>query len=104
LPASLDHRGWWNRPFEEERERVQRALRVVDRLMQDHGSTDHRVGIITHGEFYSRILCCLLKIPKDNRMWFTLNNAGITRVDIDPVSLNVVYLNRIEFLPAELVT
>ena len=104
LPDSLDHRGWWNLPFEEDVERKQRAQRVVERLRRIHGHTDHRVGIITHGEFYSRLLCHLLQIPDGGRTWFTLNNTGITRVDMDPAYLNVVYLNRIGFLPKHLIT
>ena len=104
LPDSLDHQGWWNLPFEEDVERKQRTHRVVERLRRIHGHTDHRVGIITHGEFYSRLLCHLLQIPDGGRTWFTLNNTGITRVDIDPTYLNVVYLNRFEFLPKHLIT
>jgi 2,3-bisphosphoglycerate-dependent phosphoglycerate mutase len=104
LPDSLDHRGWWNLPFEEDVDRKQRTHRVVERLRQVHGDTDHRVGFIAHGEFYIRLLYYLLQIPDGNRTWFTLNNAGITRVDMDPIYLNVVYLNRIEFLPKHLIT
>ncbi len=104
LPASLDHQGWWNRPFEEPDDRERRVERVVTQLRQRRGSTDERIGIITHGEFYSRLLCRLLEIPANGKIWLTLNNTGITRVDMDAGYVNVVYLNRIEFLPGNLIT
>jgi 2,3-bisphosphoglycerate-dependent phosphoglycerate mutase len=104
LPDSLDHQGWWNLPFEKDIEKKQRTRRVGERLRRIHRHTDHKVGIIAHGEFYSRLLCHLLQIPEGDRTWFTLNNTGLTRVDMDPTYLNVVYLNKIEFLPKHLVT
>jgi 2,3-bisphosphoglycerate-dependent phosphoglycerate mutase len=104
LPESLNHQGWWNRPFEEAEDRERRAKGVIAQLKQRHGATDHRVGLITHGEFYSRLLCRLLAIPEGSKIWFTLNNTGITRVDMDESYVNIVYLNRIEFLPEDLIT
>ena len=104
VPETVGEDGWWNRPFEDEGQRIARASRVAEQLRSKHGKTRHRVGMVTHGEFYSRLLVRLLGIPPTAKLWFTLNNLGITRLDISEEYTNVVYLNRIEFLPEELVT
>jgi len=104
VPGSASEHGWWNRPFEEEADRTWRVTRVAEELLVRHAHTADRVGIITHGEFYSRLLGHLLGVRSDVLLWFTLNNTGMTRVDITPEYVNVVYQNRIEFLPEDLVT
>ena len=36
--------------------------------------------------------------------WFILNNAAITRIDFDARGTWLVYMNRADFLPRELIT
>jgi hypothetical protein len=36
--------------------------------------------------------------------WFYLNNLGISRLDFRAEGLRVMYLNRVDYLPAALVT
>jgi len=110
LPDSLGGDGWWNRPYEEREERPARALRFWQDLFERHGNTEDRVALISHGGFYNPLLGALLKMPEPERFWFSMNNAAITRIDFRDGSddfaerVNVVYMNRVDFLPPELVT
>ena len=110
LPESLGEEGWWNRPFETREERPARARRFLEELLERHGTTDDRVALISHGGFYNHVLSELFRLPELRRVWFSLNNAAITRIDfhqegregVEPI--RVAYMNRVDFLPAELIT
>lgn len=108
LPDSVTDRGWWNRPFEEREERPVRAVRVVAELLERHGNTDDGVIFVSHGGFFNYLLWAILGLsqegPFDNRPWFVTNNASITRIDFDGERRAVVYMNRADFLPPELIT
>ena len=104
LPASLGEEGWWNRPFEERAERPHRARRFVEELLQRHGGGDDRVAIISHGGFYHQVLRVLLGITGAEGLWFSLNNAAITRIDFVDGDVGVRYMNRLDFMPGELIT
>ena len=104
LPESLGDSGWWNRPFEISDQRPARARRVIRALMEEHRGTDHRLGIIAHGGLYSLLLQLLLEISIEAKLWFSLNNTGITRVDVNGEYVNLVYQNRVDFLPPHLIT
>jgi len=107
LPKGLGEAGWWNRPYEEREERPPRARRFWNELLQRHGYTDDRVAVISHGGFYGHLMRAVLDLPDGH--WFSLNNVGITRIDFVEVEeygqvLTVHYMNRVDFLPRELVT
>lgn len=128
LPSDLDDIGWWNRGHEEHAERIARAQRVWQMLMQRHGDsvahrtpelcsgafdapangrhggTDAHVGIVTHGGFYNYLLAVIFDIPPRENVWFGFNNAAITRIDVDQEGIALRYSNRFDFLPPELVT
>jgi 2,3-bisphosphoglycerate-dependent phosphoglycerate mutase len=109
LPAELDHTGWWNRPFEIEEERLVRARRFLAELLARHGSADDRVAVISHGGFYNRFIRALLNwTPSASAWpmgaWFDVNNASISRFDVRGDGLRIVYLNRTDHLPSELIT
>jgi 2,3-bisphosphoglycerate-dependent phosphoglycerate mutase len=109
LPDWLDHTGWWNRPYETDAERSLRARRFLADLLARHGGTDDRVAVVSHGGFYNRFLHALLNWTPPNSewptgTWFDVNNASISRFDLNGDSLRVVYLNRTDHLPAELIT
>ena len=107
LPEGLDDKGWWNRPLEPHEERVTRAKRFIKALREKHGQTDDRVAVVSHGGFYNYLLGALLDIPisyPPASVWFALNNAGITRIDFKAERMIMVYQNRVDFLPPELVT
>lgn len=122
----LGEEGWWNhRPYEPPMDTLRRAARFLNDLLERH-SGDDRVGIVTHGGFSDSMLKVLighwpiysgfgesengsspaaeLLTNAPDEMWFRLNNVSISRIDFHPKRFVVVYLNRIDFLPAELAT
>lgn len=104
LPNSLDGAGWWNRPFEERAQRPERARRVLRELLERHGQTDDRVAFISHGGFYHHFIAALLELPQTEGYWFILNNVAITRIDFNEHGVDLTYMNRVDFLPKELIT
>jgi 2,3-bisphosphoglycerate-dependent phosphoglycerate mutase len=103
-PPGLDSGGWWNRPFEEKPERWQRAQRVLDELLARHAGSDDRIAIVTHGSFYNYFLKTLLGIPPGAGIWFEMRNAAISRIDFIDSEIKVVYQNRYDFMPDELIS
>jgi 2,3-bisphosphoglycerate-dependent phosphoglycerate mutase len=118
--------GWWNyRPYEPPFETLKRAARFLNELLERH-KDDERVGIVTHGGFADSLIKILIKqwpiyslagdgfdpaaIPAElqtnapEEMWFRLNNVSISRIDFFPERFVVVYWNRVDFLPGELIT
>jgi 2,3-bisphosphoglycerate-dependent phosphoglycerate mutase len=126
LPETLDEAGWWNRrPYEETLGRARRAERVWRTLLERHNGRDDRVAVITHGCFYNHLMSALLKFPwhqpdpirhrlyhirvrlrlaRKRFFWFQLNNVGITRIDFRKRGAVLVYQNRVDYLPTELIT
>jgi 2,3-bisphosphoglycerate-dependent phosphoglycerate mutase len=103
LPATLTDGGWWNRLPESVELQAQRARRFVAELVERHGGDD-RVAVVSHGGFYNLVLAELQGTQADGRFWFNLNNTGITRFNFVPEGIGLAYANRLEHLPAELIT
>jgi 2,3-bisphosphoglycerate-dependent phosphoglycerate mutase len=105
LPEWLDERGWWqSQPYELEEVRWQRARTALNTLIARHGETQDRVAVVSHGGFYNTLLKCLMDMPQREGLWFTMNNAAITRIDFVDGSVDIVYQNRVDFLPVEIVS
>ncbi len=105
LPDHLDEAGWWNRPYEDDAARRQRARRALADLLSRHGNTPDNVVIVSHGEFFNLFMAEVLKSGGIDGWWFMLNNASVSRLRFeDTRETSIVYLNRVDFLPAELVT
>ena len=104
LPDSLGEAGWWNRPFEEPEQRLTRVKRFWRDLLERHGRTDDRVAVISHGGFHHDLLTAILNLPETEGHWFALNNAAMTRLDFNNDRIGLIYLNRVDFLPKELIT
>ena len=104
LPDSLAEGGWWNRPFEAEAGRPERAQRVLAQLLEEHGDTSHNVGVITHGGFIVHFLGALLGLTPPYPLGFLANNTSLSRFSITPAARHLVYLNRCEHLTAEMIT
>lgn len=105
LPEELGEDGWWRgRPYEEDPLRWQRSQSVVETLLERHYNTNDRVAIVSHGGFYNLFIHTLLGLPRRNGVWFTMFNAGITRMDFLERETNVVYQNRVDFLPPDMVS
>jgi 2,3-bisphosphoglycerate-dependent phosphoglycerate mutase len=104
LPETLGAEGWWNRPYESQEDRLPRAQRVWRELRERHGQTNDRVGFVSHGAFYNYFLTALLGLPQRDGFWFALNNTAITRLDIFEGHIELIYQNRADHLPPELIT
>jgi 2,3-bisphosphoglycerate-dependent phosphoglycerate mutase len=116
LPARLGPDGWWNRSLEKPEEKLPRAKKFITDLLEKHGRTEDRVTIFSHGGFYQYFMKALLGLSEkscfslgmntdfDSPISFSINNVGITRVDFTKDGFTVVYLNRVDFLPREIVT
>ncbi|MBN1642647.1 MAG: histidine phosphatase family protein [Anaerolineae bacterium] len=109
VPDSVRAGGWWNRPPEPPSIRPARARRIVRDLLARHGDTDDRVAVVSHGGTYQHVMATLLDMPLEEErglpagVRFSLNNAAITRIDFDDVT-RMVYCNRVDHLPRELIT
>jgi 2,3-bisphosphoglycerate-dependent phosphoglycerate mutase len=112
LPDDIAEEGWWNRPYEEEAELFVRARRFFDALVERHGGSDDRVAVVSHAGFYHAVLRVMLGFssayPGEHDghvpVYFGLNNTGITRIDFHENRRAIVYLNRLDHLPADLIT
>ncbi len=105
--------GWWNRPFEPREARIERAHRLLNELLARHDGSNDKVALISHGGFYNYFIGAILRLPSPlqfgeehprARTWLSMNNVAITRVDFVEHEVRLVYHNRLNFLPANLVT
>lgn len=115
IPDWLDETGWWqSRSFEEHSQRQPRAEKVWAEILSQHadreGKPEHRVALVSHGGFFMHLLTTALKIEMrrieefDHEYWFLMNNCGITRLDVTNDRVLVMYVNRTDFLPSDLIT
>ena len=112
LPDTVDDRGWWNRPPETLAEAVERARSVWSRLLERHGDTDDKVAVITHAGFFQSLMIALLS--DDHRlsssclgksvMGFGMSNGSVSRFETSDSDIICRYINRVDFLPDELIT
>ena len=111
LPDTLGTAGWWNRPYEDHELAISRARSFLEWLLATHDGTDDRVAIVTHAGFAQSLFSLLFDIPPlesnlgtGRNIWIKFNNGSITRLDFLDDVLRLSYQNRVEFLPADLVT
>lgn len=112
LPGELGDEGWWNRPMETVEDAVPRARRFWAQLLARHGGENHRVAIVTHGGFFQALMSVLLNDEAGSasslfdsfRIGYGMSNVSISRLEVEDGFIGVRYLNRIDFLPDELVT
>lgn len=114
LPPEATENGWWNRPFEDRQSRPERANRVIKTLLDIHGSSADRVAFFSHAGFYNTFLRSILQMSVDCHVWLHLNNCAVSLIDFgegdsgDPDTVTgetrIVYLNRTDYLPQELLT
>lgn len=109
LPDALGEAGWWERPYEPRTQVMERAQRFLDELQQRHNGDD-RVAIVTHGGFFVAVLRTLFGFAtldneeSENRIWLHAHNTSITRLDFSEGRVDLLYLNRLDHLPTELIT
>ena len=111
LPERLNDEGWYNRSAETTDEFLDRMLGVVAEIRQRHEQSDDVVALVVHGDFIDQFINVLMGSPRHagnyGRIWYAnwvFNNTSISRIDFVNGCHTVVYLNRIDHLPAELVT
>ena len=111
LPDEIDDNGWWNRPAETMDEAKVRAQRVLDQLLERHGDSEDKVGIISHGGFYQAFTALVLNMPprldfpdEVRTSRFGINNVSISRFVFTERTMDVLYLNNTRFLPVEYLT
>lgn len=104
VPDGITETGWWNRPFEEREELVARAARVARAIRKQIVEREERVAVVSHGTFISLLIQHLVFGQYVPGMRFSNHNTGINRLDIDRDYLRLLYLNRIEHLPLDLIT
>jgi 2,3-bisphosphoglycerate-dependent phosphoglycerate mutase len=109
IADALEDAGWWQRPFESPDQAIQRAKAFLAELKQRHEPAD-RVAVITHGGFIVAIFRVLFGFSTfenneaGNRIWLHANNTSITRLDFGEEHVELVYLNRLDHLPTDLIT
>jgi len=110
IPVSVDGQGWWQGGREPREERLQRAQRILDFLNGRHGATGDRVGVIIHGGIYHYIFGTLFRIDQPNPddldlpYRIIINNCSITRYDFEEEKFILMYQNRVDHLPVEMIT
>jgi 2,3-bisphosphoglycerate-dependent phosphoglycerate mutase len=105
LPETITEEGWWNRPFEPKEERPLRAQGVLDTLLERHEhNSDDCVAIVSHGGFYVELARVIFSIG-NRQSWLSMNNTGISRFDFrEDEGVSLVYHNRTDHLPEQLIT
>ena len=107
IPSTIGADGWWDGGYESIDACEARAARVAQTLTEWAGTrAEESIALVSHGTFVDRLLKALLKQDSVDRRFFYLHyNTAITRLDLQPDGLLLMrYTNRIEHLPAELVT
>jgi 2,3-bisphosphoglycerate-dependent phosphoglycerate mutase len=111
LPAEFDDAGWWNRPAEDEESFLLRMKNVVAQMRQRLQGSDDCIALVAHGDFIDQFVNELMGVvryqPNYDNHWignWTFHNTSISRIDFVNGANIVVYLNRIDHLPNELVT
>ena len=111
LPDSLGEQGWWNRPAETDELFVQRTRTALQNVIDQHAESEHCVGLVVHGDFIDQAINELMGVERrrDNYRtdWvanWACHNTSISRIDVHAGSRTVVYLNRLDHLPVELIS
>lgn len=104
LPPQVSEEGWWRGGFEEVHQAQGRAIGVA-RQLRGMAGEGGRIGLVSHGDFLNGLLKALEdQLPGSGTYW-EHRNTGISRLDFEPGGRMVLkYLNRVEHLPAELLT
>lgn len=100
----LDPNGWWNRSIEPREERIVRANRVLNWLLEMHGGTNDQVALFSHGAFFNYFLAAVIGLEQRAPIWVYMNNTGISRFTFSGDEKALIYSNRIDHLTPDLLT
>lgn len=110
LAQPIGEKGWWRGGKEDSSLPLKRAQGMLNWIKEHHLGSDDRVVIVTHGGFYNYMLRVMLQISleePDNRKLnyrVSYNNCAISRFDFVDNRILMMYHNRADFLPDELVS
>jgi broad specificity phosphatase PhoE len=109
LPDTLTDDGWWNATLghEERGAFYGRAIRVAVELRQraeNPDSAHHRIAIVTHGTFIDALLKAFLNMLPSRAFFFLHYNTAITRLDFSERGMLVRCINRVDHLPADMIS
>lgn len=110
LTSPIETKGWWRGGKEDSSLPLKRAQGVLNWIKERHLASDDRVAIVTHGGFTSYLIRAMLQIspdePDHRKLGYRLiyNNCAISRFDFVDNRILMVYHNRADFLPDDLVT
>ncbi|MEM7563621.1 MAG: histidine phosphatase family protein [Pseudomonadota bacterium] len=111
LPENMDPEGWWNRPAESDDMFLNRMQQVVAETRQRLTDSDDCIAMVVHGDFIDQFINELMGVDRHSHNYanhwvanWTFHNTSISRIDFVDGSHNVVYLNRIDHLPADRVS
>lgn len=105
LPDNLTDKGWWFGGHEDWPSCQARAIRTAWALKKRAASAE-KIGLVTHGGFIDALLKALLnQLPSPN-LFYHMYNTSLTRLDFDPETkaISVIYANRVNHLPPELMS
>jgi broad specificity phosphatase PhoE len=101
LPEECVEEGWWTGGEEEEEALYARAERAATALLEEHGTTENRILLVTHGGFGSALLSVLLGLGPCGYFRFWMNNCAFSRIDLGPAYACLRKLNSTWHLPPE---
>ncbi|MFT5111647.1 MAG: 2,3-bisphosphoglycerate-dependent phosphoglycerate mutase [Parasphingorhabdus sp.] len=111
LPQSLTTDGWYNRTVESDTEFVARVESSLENLLQQHGNSNDHIALVAHGDYVDQFINAIMQINRHKENYagaweanWVSHNTAITRVDFADRYCSVIYSNRTEHLPAELIT
>ena len=111
LPDSVDEDGWYNRDYETEEPFLWRIAHVLKDIRRRHALSQDRVAMVVHGDFIDQFLnevTGFARRPENyHSIWegnWGLHNTSITRIDFLSGAEVVVYTNRLDHLPASLLS
>jgi len=111
LPDEVGDQGWWSRPIESEKAFRQRVKIAMKNIRQRHRGENDSVGMVVHGDFIDQCINALMGVKRSEQNYsadweanWVSHNTSISRIDCINGSQNVIYLNRIDHLSADLVT
>ena len=111
LPKSVGNEGWYNRPIETDSQFVERVKSSLATVKARHLESDDVVGMVVHGDYVDQSINEIMEVSRHPanykgawiENWAT-HNTSISRIDFIKGSYSIVYLNRVDHLPNELIS
>lgn len=100
VEVELDGEGWWrSQPYESKDQARRRARSLLQSTRDEFARSSERVGYVMHADIKVLLLESFHTDPLEVPF-----NTSVTRVSITPDQVRLVEYNRVDHLPADLVT